>query len=288
MLAIALALAGSVALGATDFLGGLKSRQLGALVVLVVSQVAGLLLLGLAVVIFGLSPLSWQLVLYAALSGAAVVIGVSAFWVGLTVGAMGVVAPITATSGLVPVVVGLTSGESLSAVQVVGIVFVTVGVVLASYEPGPVAAARERIAAGVGLALLAALGFGFFLVALDAATEHGSELSASFIVRVTSAGVFVLAALVAIIIGRRPRLPRRQALPVASIGALEISGIFLFAAASTRGLLAVVGAVSALFPITTILLARVVLNERLRLAQRVGSVAALAGVAMITAGAAPA
>ena len=120
MLAIALALAGSVALGATDFLGGLKSRQLGTLVVLVVSQVAGLLLLGLAVAIFGLPSRAWQLVVYAAISGVSVVIGVSAFWYALTVGAMGVVAPIAATAGLVPVVVGLAGGESLGAVQAVG------------------------------------------------------------------------------------------------------------------------------------------------------------------------
>ena len=153
-------------------------------------------------------------------------------------------------------------------------------------EPGPAARAGERVAAGVGLALLAALGFGFFLVALDKATEHGSELSASFIVRGASAGVLLLAALVAILLGKRLRLPRSEALPVMSIGALEISGIFLFAAASTRGLLAVVGAISTLFPITTILLARIVLSERLHVSQRVGSVAALAGVAMITAGAA--
>lgn len=287
MFAVALALAGSVALGATDFFGGLKSRQLGALVVLVASQVAGLVLLGLAVAIFGFSPLAWELVVYAALSGVAVVIGVSAFWVAMTMGAMGVVAPIAATSGLVPVVIGLSGGESLSTIQAVGIAFVVLGVVLASYEPDPVAGAGERVAAGVGLALVAALGFGFFLVAIDAATEHGSELSATFIVRATSAGVLVLAALLAVILGKRLRLPRSQVLPVSAIGALEITGIFLFAAASTRGLLAVVGAIEALFPITTILLARFVLDERLRISQRLGSVAALAGVVVITIDAAP-
>jgi drug/metabolite transporter (DMT)-like permease len=285
MLAIALALAASIAAGSTDFFAGLLSRRLGVVTVLVVSHVSSVGLLLVAAAIFGLSPLEPTLLGLAALSGFCVVIGAGSFWRGLTVGAMGVVAPIAAFGAVVPVVAGLASGEQLSTVQAVGITLGIIGVVLASVETHPVRADGRRIAAGVGFALLAIVGIGGFYVSIDAATEHGTPLTAVLINRITSS--FILMALALATIGGI-RLARPDVLPMIGVGALEMSAIFMFAAASTEGTLAVVGAVSALFPLVTVLLARLVLHERLGATQRIGSLTAVAGVAMLGAGAASA
>ena len=283
MFAIALALAASIAAGSTDFFAGLLSRRLGVITVLLVSHVASVVLLVLAAAIFGISALGSALLVPAAISGFCVVIGAGSFWQGLKVGAMGIVAPIVAFGAVVPVVAGLLSGERLSTLQLIGITLGIVGVVLASVETHPLDTDERRIAAGVGFALLAIVGIGGFYVSIDAASEHGTPLTATLVNRTTSATILVALALAA---SGGVRVSRPDLLPMIGIGALEMSAIFLFAASSTEGTLAVVGAVSALFPLVTILLARLVLHERLGASQRIGSATAVAGVAMLSAGAA--
>jgi drug/metabolite transporter (DMT)-like permease len=131
----------------------------------------------------------------------------------------------------------------------------------------------------VVLALVAALGFGGFLTALDNSAEHGVEW-ALLAARATSFPAVVLVALFV-----RPGLPRREDLPALGlVGILDAGANGLFAAATTHGLLSIVGVLGSLYPVTTVILARVVLRERVRRLQEVGVVAALAGVALIAAG----
>lgn len=104
MAAFAFAFASSVAWGAADFIGGLKSRTLPLLNVLVASLGVGLLLIGGFVAVRGKGPPSGDFAVFAALSGVAGVIGLAAFYRALAVGNMGVVAPISACAAVVPVV----------------------------------------------------------------------------------------------------------------------------------------------------------------------------------------
>src|SRR4051812_47942849 len=120
MTAVLLAFLSSVSWGVADFVGGLKSRALPLLNVLVASQGVGLVLIVTFVVLRGEGPPGGDFAVFAALSGVAGVIGLSAFYRGLAVGNMGVVAPISATAAVVPVVVGIATGDRPGTVQAVG------------------------------------------------------------------------------------------------------------------------------------------------------------------------
>jgi drug/metabolite transporter (DMT)-like permease len=260
-----------------------KSRRIALLVVLLTSQGVGLVLITAVVLAAGTGPPAAGIMLVAALGSIAGIAGLAAFYRGLVVGAMGVVAPISATAAAIPVAVGLAGGERPSTLQVVGMLVVLVGVVLASREAGgPVGAdgRSARVAAGAGLALVAALGFGTFFVVVDYASEADPLWT---ILAARATGVVLLSTLLAA--GRRRvALDRRDAPGLIAIGAFDVAANTMFALASTQGLLSVVAVLASLYPVATIILARVVLGERVRAVQRTGALGALAGVVLITAG----
>lgn len=279
MLAIVLALASSVSWGSADFLGGLKSRQLPLLAVMFVSQLAGLLAVVVLIAATQRSGPHTE-VLWAALGGAGGVIALTAFYHALAIGTMSIVAPISATGAALPVIVGVATGDRPSAVQAVGIVVAVVGVILASREISDDAEQAEAARLSVGLAVIAALGFGSFLIAMAAASKH-SVPWALLSARTSSVAILFVVTLVA----RAPRrVPRRDVPSVAAVGGLDLSANALYGVASTKGILSVVAVCGSLYPVATIVLARLVLSERVRRVQEVGIAAALIGVALIAAG----
>lgn len=282
MTGIGLALGASLSWGVSDFLAGLKSRGLPVVAVLVVSQPAGLVFVAVALAAVGGAAPTAEEAAWAAAAGAVGLLALAAFYRALAAGAMSVVAPVSATGAAVPLIVGLARGERPSALQAAGVVVALVGVVLASREPVEEALGRSRVAAGVGLAGLAALGFGFFFVAVDAASEGGaSVLWVTLVLRAASSGIVIATAL-----ALRPRLPREPATigVLLLVGALDMSANVAVAAASTRGLVGIVSVLASLYPVVVVLLAHLVLRERIAQAQQVGVVLALAGVALISAG----
>lgn len=280
MVAALLGLGASVAWGLADFIAGLKSRRVSVLVVLLASQATGLGLVALVVLARGEGPPDSATLTYAALASLAGTAGLAAFYRGLAVGAMAVVAPISATAAVIPVAVGVATGERPSALQGLGIAVALTGVALASRESGAAAGHRGRLAAGVGLALLAAVGIGTFLAVIDRASE-GDVLWAIFASRVVGVGL-VLAAMLMF----RPSLAvERGDFPgLLAIGALDVTANTLFAVATTQGLVSVVAVLASLYPITTIVLARAVLHERVGRLQELGAAGAMAGVVLMTAG----
>jgi drug/metabolite transporter (DMT)-like permease len=278
VLAVALGLGASLAWGMADFLGGLKSRKLDLLAVLAISQGVALGILLVAVVARGEGPPGGDALPWAVLAGAAGVLGLAAFYRGLAIGAMSVVAPIGGLGAALPVIVGIATGDRPSALQAAGIAVALGGVVLASREEAP--KGGTRVAAGVGLALLAALGFGTFFTAMDAAGD-GDVLWALLVAR--AASVVLLSVAVAV---SRPDLGAAgpHLSTIALIGVLDMGANGLFAVAATEGLVSVVAVLASLYPVVTVLLARQVLDERIRPSQAAGVAAALAGVALIAAG----
>lgn len=285
MLAVALGLGSSLCWGLADFFGGLQSRKRAMLAVLLVSQgVALLLLLPLALALADEGP-SASAVGWAALGGSAGVVALGAFYRGLAIGTMSVVAPISATGAAVPVLVGLAEGERPGALQVVGMVAALAGVILASRESEPAedAGDEHRAAgrAGVGLALVAAVGFGTFFVGVDRASATAEVPWVIVVSRSCSLVLVLIAALVA-----RPALPRDAGSygPLAMIGVLDLGANGLFAIATTEGLLSVVAVLGSLYPAVTVVLARFVLAERVSRMQELGVAMTLAGVVAISAG----
>jgi len=261
--------------GLADFFGPLKGRTFGALRVLFYVQLGGLAAIALTVAIRGKGPADAAalLAIPAAISGT---LGLYAYYRGIAVGAISIVAPIAGISAVVPVAVGIASGDRPSTWQWVGIAASLAGVFLAAREPG----ARGRVAAGVGLALLAAIGFGGYFPPMHAA-GNADFWWASLIFRMTSASVILAAVAI-----RRPALgmPARQVPLLALIGIGDMLGNLLFAAASTSGLISITSVLASLYPIVTVLLARIVLKERVARSQEAGIVLTLAGVALISAG----
>ncbi|HZQ66325.1 MAG TPA: EamA family transporter [Gaiellaceae bacterium] len=272
-----LALAASASWGVSDFLGGLKARAVPVLTVLMVSQPAGLVLLaGVVVVRRDAPPRGWW-PLWAALGGLGGAIGIGALYRGLAVGAMGIVAPITSTSPLIPLTVGLARGERPSTLQLAGIGVALVGVALAGWERDG-EGLRGRAAVGAGLALLAAASFGSSQVGLEAAS-NADPYWATFVLRAAS-----VALVAAVCLRAHPVRPGRIWPTLAVVGSLDTFATILFAVATTKGLFSVVAVLASLYPVLVAILARVVLGERLTPVQRGGALAAIGGAAAISAG----
>jgi drug/metabolite transporter (DMT)-like permease len=279
VIAVILALGAAVAWGAADYLGGLKSRAVATIFVVAFGQATGLALVAAFVFARGDAPPETRFFAFAALAGLAGAVGIGALYRGLAVGSMSIVAPITATGAVIPVAVGVGTGERPSGLQGAGLALALGGVGLAARQKEG-EDLRGRVAAGVGLALVAALGIGSFLVALDAASEGGVAW-ALLIQRTVCLGLVLAAAALV-----RPdfTVSRFDMAPLVAIGALDMAANALFAVASTRGLVSVVSVVASLYPVTTVMLARLLLGERIAGAQQVGVAGALAGVVLITAG----
>ncbi|MEO3939177.1 DMT family transporter [Dermatophilaceae bacterium Soc4.6] len=270
-----LALLSSLVWGTSDFLGGLCAKRLPAIAVVGSSQIVGLL--AMTVFVLAGHPLhgtAW--IPYAVPAGLVGSLALCAFYVALSSGTMGVVAPIAASGAAVPVLLGVAFGDQPSALVWAGMAVAVLGTVLAS---GP--DLRGGVSARpVGLAAVSAVGFGLVLFLIDRGADT-SLVSTLWGMRLTSALVFAaVAARLRSVGGVRPR-DLTWLLP---IGLGDLGANALFAIAAGMGLVSVVGVLSSLYPVATILLARVVLQERLMRVQAVGVVVSLLGVVAIAAG----
>ena len=276
MAAIALALGASLAWGLGDFFGPLKGRALGTLRALVYVQLSGLAAIALVVAIRWQGPkgVAALLAIPAALSGT---LGLYAYYRGAAVGALSIVSPIAGISAIVPVIVGVASGDRPSPWQLLGIACSLGGVFLASRDPSR---SGSRLAAGVGLALIAALGFGGYFPPMHAA-GNADFWWAALIFRITSTAVIVAA-----VVRTRSsiRVEPLQVSALTLIGVADMLGNLFFAAASSSGLVSITSVLASLYPVITVVLARIVLEERVARSQEVGIALTLAGVALISAG----
>jgi drug/metabolite transporter (DMT)-like permease len=278
VLTAVLALGASVAWGIGDFIGGLKSRTLAPLAVLAIAQPVGFAAMAV-VALLHWEPWPGGSVLYAMPAAVLGTLGLIAFYRGMAAGVISLVAPIAATGALLPVAFGLATGERPSPLQLTGIALAIGGAVVTSYEPGT-ATERPRLAAGIGWALLAAVAFGGYFIPMHEAAES-DFVWATFVFRATSFSLVALAFLAV-----RPRLPRtrRDLAVIACIGLADTSGNVLFAAAASQGLVSVVSVLASLYPVVTVVLARVYLRERVTRIQEAGAVGTLGGVVLVSAG----
>jgi drug/metabolite transporter (DMT)-like permease len=277
LLAAIAALGASVAWGVGDFLGGYKSRTVPVLVVILLAQIAGVASIGLVILVAWNAP-PGPSVAWAGLAAISGTIGLAAFFRGMAVGAISIVAPIASVAAVVPVVFGIATGDEVSSLQLAGFVLALGGVALASVER--VQAGSARMAAGVPWALAAVVGFGGYYVPMHEASGD-DFLWAAFTFRVSVAVLAFLAWLVL----RPPLAAAAGSLgAIAVIGIADTTGNTLFAAASSLGEVSVVSVLATLYPVVTVALAASFLSERLDRLQLSGVAAALTGVALISAG----
>lgn len=274
MTTILLGLAAGVSWGFADFFGGLASRRMSAASVAAVSQMIGTVLLVAALILMRPTLPSWPDLGLGALAGVGGGLGVFAFYRALAVGTISLVAPVSALGAGIPVAVGLLQGEQPGRLALVGIFVALTGAVVASRAPGP---ATRR---GLGMAALAAVGFGLFFVLIGPASET-SVLWAAFATRTASVPV-----LIAVCLGTRASLRIGHGLwpYVLGAGVLDVAANVAFAAAATAGPLVIASVLAGLYPVTTVVLAQIVLHERLSPGQTAGVAVALTGVALIAVG----
>ena len=243
-------------------------------------QVAGALLCGAVIVATAEALPDGRTVWLSLLAGTAGAVALGAFYRALALGTMSIVAPISASGAVVPVVVGIASGDRPSVLQAAAIPVIFAGVILASREAHEHEERATAARTSIALALFAALAFGVYFSITDAVAED-SVLWLLILGRAAA-----IALLAGLLVARPPevRPARRDLLPIAAIGALDLLATGLYALATTEGLLSIVAVVGALYPIATVLLARVVLGERLRREQQAGVALAFLGVAAVAAG----
>ncbi len=275
---VVLALLASLTWGSADFIGGTTSRDLPAATVMLWSTAFVLPVFAVFAVFTGDLQIDGAILGWGILAGISGSLGIASLYQGLATGVMGVVAPISTLSVLVPVAVGLATGDSIAALQGLGIVVAIVGVVLAG---GP--HLRDFRTGGhrpVLWALAAALGIGVSLVAL----KYGGEQSAVSTLLVQRMTYVVVMTAVMVGTGDR-RLPdRSHVLPLTTVGGADLFANGLFTIAVRTGPLSLVSVLASVYPVATLLLARQFQHERLTRLQAAGVICAFVGVAAVVAG----
>jgi drug/metabolite transporter (DMT)-like permease len=278
--ALGLALLSALCWGTGDFFGGVMTRRLGILLVGTVSQAAGLVAVGSVIVVTHAPMPDGRGFALGAAAGLCATIGLGALYQGLAVGPMSIVAPITALEVIVPVGTGFIRGDRPSPVQLVGMVLAITGVVFAARAAADDDAVPSRVP-GIVYGIVAAVFLGVLVTLLNEAGKQSAPWAA-FSLRLVSVPLFLGALLVAKGWDRRPT--RREGGTIIGVGVLDNLANVTFAYAGQTGLLALISVVGSLYPVTTVLLARSVLHERLTRSQWVGVATAFVGVGLIAAG----
>jgi uncharacterized membrane protein len=283
-LAPALALASAALYGAADFLGGLGARRTNTIAVVAVSQLVGLMLLAVMLVWLPDADPGTRDLLWGGAAGLAGGVGVALLYRALAIGRMAVVAPTTAVCAVaIPVTASMLLGERPSAGRLAGMGLAIVAIVLVSQqrpvagEAGDHPLMNRRMPLGLGLALMSGVAIGFFFLALarTAATAGFWPLLAA---RVMSVGLFAVSAAVG---GRSLRMAAPVAAIVIAAGVVDMIANALYLIATRYGSLSVVVTLSSLYPASTVILARVILGERLSALQGVGIACALIAAVLI-------
>lgn len=278
-----LALAAAVLYGSADFLGGVGSRRASALSFLAASTPVGaVVMLVVALAVGGPAAagrLGWGLA-----AGVASGAGVIVFFAGLAAGPISVVAPLSALgAALLPVAVAIAEGERLSAGLLAGALLCLASVTLVSLEKRPVDTLGRRPAiGGVACGLAAGVAFGLYFLFIRNAAQAGG-LWPLAVSRCTASAIVLT---VAVWRGHRPVLPRAgQGLAGMALfaGAGDVAASLLYVLAVRSGPFALAAVITALYPAVTVLLARLVLGERMRAIQRAGLVLGALGIILVTA-----
>ena len=277
---VVLALGAALMYGLSDFMGGLVSRRASVWGVAAVTQFTAIVVIGVAALLLPGQPdmADW---LWGALAGLGTGTGTAFLYRGLSLGRMGVVAPLSAVgAAMLPVAVGLATGERPPLLTWVGIVAAIPAIWLVSSAAGEGDTKRGPFGEGVLDGLLAGLGFGLMFAALGQVPEAAglAPLAAAEITSVPA--VIVLASVMG-----HAWLPReRTASWGTGVGALAAGASVLYLFASQSGLLTVAAVITSLYPVFTILLAATLLRERIHGPQAIGLILAGIAVSLIAAG----
>jgi len=270
--AIGLSLLAALGWGIADFSGGLATRKANAFGVVVISQMISVPLVGLLILFVPEPSLSVQDCLWAAAAGMGGGLGLAAFYAALARGRMALTAPVSAVLGAsMPVVFGIITEGLPTPLQLIGFGLALVGIWLVSNPSGP-----GGPPGWLGLALVAGVGFGMFFICIDHVGE-GAVFVPSLFTRLGS-----LLLLMGIVIARRqPWLPGKAAMPIVALaGVFDVAANILYIAATQHGRLDIATIIGSQYPAVTVILAAILLKERLASLQAVGVGAILLAIVL--------
>ena len=278
-MAYLLATLAAVFYGAADFTGGMVTKRVATVPVVLLSQATGLVMVAIILPFLGTAPPRAPDLWWGAGGGLAGGVGVALLYYGLANGTMSVVAPTTAVLAVaIPVLTSIALGERPGWLAIAGILL-GIGAIALVSRPTVNTEGPPR-PSGLGVALVAGVAIGLFLLAL-AQTRPASGLWPLLTARLTSVGLF---AVIAVIVRRSVRMPVKLAAIAVGGGALDMLANTLYLLAAQIGPLSPVVTLSSLYPASTVLLARAVLGERLNTWQTAGVGAALVAVLLIVRG----
>ncbi|MES2171644.1 MAG: EamA family transporter [Actinomycetota bacterium] len=284
MLAVIVGVASALVFGSADFLGGLASKRIAAVRATAIAAIAGLVILLLALLVVP-SHWSWSAVAFGALSGVSGALAISLLYACLAIGPMSILSPLTAVvSAVVPLSVGLLRGERLHPIGYVALGIALVAVVLVGFVPerGAVRPSPRGILMAIGSGVF----IGAFLVIIDLTPSDSGVIPLIFNRAVNALIMFATIGVIALIARRRgaPRDVRgwraglQFAIACGIIDSIANAGLLF---GLRIGDLSVISVLTALYPAGTIILAAIVLRERIAPVQYVGLALALAAAGML-------
>jgi drug/metabolite transporter (DMT)-like permease len=277
---VALALLAAIGFGVDDFIGGIASRRVAAVRVVLVSYPIALVLLGVLAAVIG-GPISAGAVIWGSLGGISQACGVWWLYAALGAGPISVVSPLTAVlTAVVPVAIGIGIGDRPGVVAAAGIALAMVAVVLVSGRTTNEGGTPHRFTAAVAsLTVGSGVAFGLnFVLIHQAPTE--SRLWPLLFARMSATMLVIVVAAAS----RNLRVPSGKPLRLAlTLPVLDAGANVAMLLALHASLLSLTGVLISLYPAATVVLAMAVLRERVTRWQTLGMVLAAASVAIIAA-----
>jgi drug/metabolite transporter (DMT)-like permease len=285
VLTVILGLTTSLVYGFADFFGAIASRKLSSVLVTAVAGIVGFFFLLTMIPFFG-ATFSQQAVVAGIAAGVASAVGITALYASLAIGPISIISPFGAVLGaLVPLTFGFFIGDRFGPLGWLALALILVAVVLVGFVPG--ADVRLPSAKGLALAFVAGAGIGTILIALKFSPSD-SGLASVLVMRLVSAGLLNI-----LLLATWLRLRRRNGSSPKSIiagkfwwaviaaGIFDSSANIFFTLALRSGSISVVSVLTALYPLGTIILARLILKERIARIQMFGVLLALSGSAIL-------
>ena len=274
-LALICGLAAAASFGTGDFCGGFATKRGNVFTVIIISQLLGLALLAGLAIVWGEPIPSGGRLVFGGLAGFFGTLGLTALYIGLARGRMGIVAPVSAVVGaILPVLIGIFMEGAPSVGQTIGLVLGISGIWYLA-GGGRAAPIHPR---GLGLPILAGVGFGFFFICIDQVSETAIfwPLAMARVVSITMLSVFIMAS------RQTVQMPwNHQLFIIVLAGIFDVAGNILFALASRLGRLDISTTLTSLYPAGTVFLAWFILRERLAPRQWFGVAIAVTALVLI-------
>ena len=273
------ALASAIFYGLGDFSGGYAASKSKVLPVLVVSQAFGLVTAAVALIAMWKGPPGHADVVWGLIGGLAGAFGIVTLYRGIAKGIVAIVSPTAALlSSMLPLSVGLISGDRPGILALLGIGLCVPAILLLSSSSANIGTDRQRTGSSLYHGLVAGLGFGLFYVALSRPGVHSG-----FWPLVAARSASISMALVVMLARREPLVIHKGSLiPAILAGILDMVANIMFVLASSSGMLSIVSIIVSLYPVPTVLMARLVFKERITPVRGIGLGLSLAGLALIS------